>query len=475
MSSRLALSAMLLLTGCTVGPDYRPPDIKTGDGFARADAMVTPADAVTSRWWTHFDDPQLVTLIETATRHNHDIGVAVANLSAARAQLGDTRWERYPNSKVSAEAERLRRSRSTSNTFNSPGTNTDYSVSLDVSWELDVFGRVRRLVEGAKATAEAAQEVLHDTRIIIAADVASQYLRLRGLQHRMDVARQNEASQAQTLELTDALMEAGSGTELDVQLARSQLATTRASIPTLQADLKVTLHRLSVLTGRPPDALDQALLPPASLPAAPVHIAIGKPLDLLRRRPDVRAAERRLAAATADVGVAVAELYPVISLSALLGTAASASGDLFSAGTRTNSIGLAAVWPAFNLPRSRYAVKAAEAQAEAEYHRFQQAVLLALEEVETALVRYQYGHDTLRETNTAEAAARRAAELARERFQAGASGFLSVLDAEQRRLDAEDQRAQSQINLALAAVTLYRSLAGGWVTSEATVDDATQN
>ena len=454
----LAALVASLLAGCMVGPDYQRPADPAAEQFVQGEHdSLTPA-AVRADWWQGFNDPLLVELIEAGLAENHDLRVASQNLAIARARLGDSEWQRLPRSELGSEVSRTRTSQEVSSA--SQPTENRYSADFSISWELDVFGRVRRLVEAAEAGVQASAEDLHDVQVMVSADIATGYLSLRAAQLRLQVARQNGDIQQQTVELTEALLEGGQGNAVDVQLSRAQLATTRAGIPVLEADVQQAMHRIAVLTGRPPTALRERLSPVTSLPATPTTVEIGTPYALLQRRPDVRAAERRLAATTARIGVATADLYPRFDLAGLLGVAAREFSSLSAGTAETWRIGLGVTWPAFDLQRAQLAVEISEAEMQAQLARYQQSVLVALEETETALVRYLKNRERLAHARDAAVASRDAAALSRERFQAGASGFLAVLEAETRRLEAEDRLAQAEAALGLSLVTLYRSLGG---------------
>lgn len=450
--------AVFGLAGCVVGPDYVPPAEEVVPQYVHASDTTLSSTAIETEWWKTFDDPLLVDLIELALQQNRDLQVASQNLLIARARLGDTEWQRYPGTELGGEASRTKTSQEVSS-VNRPRENR-YTSNLNISWEIDVFGRVRRLVESGQAEAEASAEDLRDVQVMVVADVADQYLSLRAAQQRLRVAQENADVQQQTLELAQALVEGGVGNAVDTELARAQQATTLATIPVLQADIQQSIHRLSVLSGQRPGFLQEKLAPVQPLPSAPQTFSIGTPYRLLQRRPDVRAAERRLAAQTALVGVAVADLYPRFDLTGLLGLAARDIGSLTASSAETWRIGLGVTWPAFDLPRARIAVDIAEAETQAQLARYQQSVLLALEEVETALVRYLRNRERLGYLQTAAEASQQAAGLSRDRFQAGASGFLTVLEAETRRLEAEDRLALGQAEMGLSVITLFRALGG---------------
>ena len=339
-----------------------------------------------------------------------------------------------------------------------------YGVSVVASWELDVFGRVRRNVESQRADAAATAADLAAAQVAIVGEVARSYLELRGLQERLRIARSNADNQRETLRIVEARLDAGRGTEFDTSRARGQLETTLSRIPPLAAAVDVTMHRLAVLTGQAPGALvarlDSGATPPARLPVGVVDA--GTPGELLRRRPDVSAAERRLHAATARIGVATADLFPRFTLGGLIGTQAFDTSALFGRDSETRLVVLGVDWSFLDVGRVRARIAATDAAAAGTLAQYERTVLRALEETENALVRL--GHARLEDAHLERAAldGARAAELARIRYDAGASDLLDVLDAERTRLQAEDASADARTRSATAFVDLYKSLAGGW-------------
>jgi multidrug efflux system outer membrane protein len=298
--------------------------------------------------------------------------------------------------------------------------------------------------------------------VSLLAEMARNYFVLRGAQNQLAVARQNAENQRQTLDLTLALLNAGRGTELDVARAEAQLNSTLASIPPLETAIKQALHRLGVLIGQEPTALVAELSQPLPLPGLPALVAVGQPADLLRRRPDIRVVERNLAAATARVGVATADLFPRLALFGSVGLEASSFVGLWQGGSDTFAIGPSIFWAAFDLGRVRARIRAADARTEAALAQYEQRVLLALEETENSLVdfdRQQARRDLLR---AAAQASEKAAALARLRYQAGVADFLTVLDAERTLLEAQDRLAESETRTATALIAVYKALGGGW-------------
>ena len=452
-----------VLTACAVGPGYQRPALPAAAAFAAAEPALTDNAAIEQAFWQRLGDPTLARLVEDALAANHDLRIALARLERARALLGEAEQDRWPTLRAEAGAADVRLAAA-----EAPGVARgdrdieQYDAAITARWELDAFGRVRRGIEAARGDTQATAADLAALQVAVAGEVARNYFLLRGLQAQLAVAEGNAANQARSLDLVEVRLEEGRGTEFDTARARAQLALTRARVPELAADIGAASHRLAVLTGREPTALQALALQPAALPLLPETVAIGTPADLLARRPDVAAAERRLAAATARIGIATADLYPRLSLGGLLGTLAGDADALFERGSERRSVALGIDWSFLDRGRVRARIAAAGADADAALAAFQQAALLALEEVETALLRYAGSEQQREHLADAAAASARAAELARLRFDAGIVDFLAVLDAERAQLDAEDRLAQARTRQATALVALHAALAGGW-------------
>jgi multidrug efflux system outer membrane protein len=335
-------------------------------------------------------------------------------------------------------------------------------AGFDGLWELDLFGRVRRNVEAARADVGVSAATVRDARVSVIAEVARDYFILRGLQDQLALTQRNAENQFNTLKLTRNRLEAGRGNQLDTARAEAQWQTTLASIPSLEAAIATTMYRLSVLTGRQPTALNATLAPPAPPPALPLINAIGTPEQLLRRRPDVRVAERRLAGATARIGVATADLFPKVTLTGEVGYLAPTFSELGASDSRFFSLGPSISWAAFDLGRVRARIGSARALTDAALAAYESAVLGALEDTEGALINYgrsQTRRDALR---VAAAASDKAADLAQKRFEGGLIDFLEVLDAERTALSAELLLSQSRTDAATSLVAVYKALGAGW-------------
>jgi outer membrane protein, multidrug efflux system len=461
----VSISLSVLLPACALGPDYVRPETAEPAQFIRAEAEVFPAGEGEAQFWQGFGDPLLTALVEDALSANLDLQIAAARYEQARALERRARFDRIPSVTAGATAADVRSS--AGQMPDVPRERRDfesYDLRVEAAWELDFFGRVRRSVEAQQALTDASHADLFAVQVAVAGELARGYFELRGLQQQLQVARGNAANQRGTLELVQARLEAGRGTDLDVARARGQLESTRALIPVLEGEIAVTMHRLAVLTGREPGALSARLLVPGPMPALAARVPVGTPGEVLRRRPDVLSAERRLAAATARVGIATADLFPRFTLGGLIGSQAAELGALFERDSETRIVALGVDWTFLDAGRVRARIAAADADADAHLAHYRQTVLLALEEAESAMARYAHARREQAHLEEAAATGSRAARLARLRFEAGAVGFLEVLDAERAQLEAEARLAQGRTRAAVALVALYRSLAGGWET-----------
>lgn len=460
----LSLLSAGLLAGCAVGPDYQLP--VTADlpaSFANTKPDEFAERDVETHWWKLFGDQQLSALIDQTIAHNYELQAARANLAEARALYLETGLNLLPT--VTSHANYTEQKRSTGSLNNRafvPRELKLYNTGFDASWEVDFFGRVRRNVEASNDEVEAQEASLHDIGVSLIAEAARNYFELRGLQNQLAVAQKNADNQAQTLALTQVKLENGRGTELDTARAQAQLESTKAGIPRLQSAIAHTIHRLSVLTGQMPDALTATLAQSAPLPNAPDTIRIGSPEQLLRRRPDIRIAERSLAAATARIGVATADLFPRVTFVGNISLEANTLSGIVAPGSESYSVGPKISWAAFDLGRVYARIKAADARAEASLAGYEQTVLNALEETENALVNYRQERARRTSLTAAAEASEKASHLAHLRYQEGISDFLTVLDAEQRLLQDQSQLAQSQTATATALTAVYKALGGGW-------------
>ncbi len=458
LKSLLAVAITVVLAGTAAAAS---PTVEAPKDFAEAPAVTEHGDRVDAAFWRRFGDATLVTLIERARAHNHDLRSALANLDAAGATLRADRLDQFPSITAEASAGHRR-----SSADQAPGQardardHDDYSLGARLSWEIDLSGRVRKRVAAGTAEVEAATADLAALRISIDAAVARDYLELRGLQARLAVARENERSQSETLRLVEAGLAAGRGTEFDTSRAASQLSGTRARIPALSADITAHRNRLAVLTGVAPERFDVDVASVLALPTLPAAIDPGTPGDLLLRRPDLAAAAARLDAATARLGVARADYFPHFSLGALLGVQANHGGDLFQRDGQSRLVALGIDWTFLDVARVRAGEARARASVDGAVANYEKALLTALADTETALSGYS---SALQEASALDAAASHsgaAAKLARIRYDAGASTLFEVLDAERSKLAADDAAAQGRTRSYLQLVALYQALAG---------------
>ncbi len=454
----LILTSVLTLGACAVGPDYRTP--------ATAPAQLSGAEADTydrsrfeALWWRQFDDPTLNRLVQQSLDGNRQLRVAFARLRAARAIRDDVANDRLPTvtSRASGEFGKAQQPPTSEQRIRQER----YDLGLDMAWELDLFGRIQRQLEASDAQIEVAEADYYQLQVSLIAELVDAYGNLRGAQLRERIALQNLENQQESRAITERLREAGVGSELDVLRADARLAATEASLPQLQAQQQRAKHRIATLLGQRPEQLDVDLSA-QPLPAIAKALPIGDPAELLRRRPDVRAAERQLAAATANIGVATADLFPRVSLSGFLGFAAGRGSQLGSSAARAWSLAPSITWAAFDLGSVRARLRGAEAEAEGALANYEQEILLALEESANAFSDYAKNQQRLLALLRQSEASRAAAEQARVRYREGEVDFLVLLDAERERLAAEDAQALAEVELYRGIVAIYKALGGGW-------------
>ncbi|MBX3176043.1 MAG: efflux transporter outer membrane subunit [Candidatus Hydrogenedentes bacterium] len=505
-----AAALAVLAAGCVTGPDYDRPDLDTPPGWVSEKATgVTESDTDVARWWEQLQDPVLNGLIRRAVESNLDLRIAGTRVREARAARGIAESALMPQVGFDAAATRSRgpeqnfdsgppvsgglslgpgglsrtitirgRNTSISQTANAAGATTGITISpsggapdrttdlfragFDASWELDVFGGNRRAIEAADAELQAAIEAERDVLVSLAAEVALNYIDLRAAQQRLAITQRNIEAQAETVNLTSARYDAGISSELDAVRAEALLATFQGQVPLLEQQIASAIYRIGLLLGGAPGSLLEELEPVQALPAAPSAIPVGLPSELLRRRPDIRVAERQLAAQNARIGVAMAERYPRFFLTGGVSSQSNVLGNLAESGNLLGSIGPRVNWPVFQGGRIRANIEVQNARQEAALLRYEQTLLGALGDVEHALVGFnkeQVFHRTLKE---AVAANQRAVKLANERYQRGLEGFLNVLQAQRDLFNTEDQLVQSESIVLANLVALYKALGGGW-------------
>lgn len=465
MIGRLFPAALLavLLTGCpAVGPDYVKPDLDVPGRWQSTEADGLVPEPVSperlAHWWTALDDPVLSDLVARAIEGNLDLQTAQARVREARARRGIATAGRFPTLDAEASASKNR-----SSEVNGPSREYElYAAGFDAGWELDVFGGVRRSVEAADADLSASREALNQTLVSLLAEVALNYVDARALQARITVAEKNAAAQKETFELTRSRFEAGLTNELAVQGARYSLAGTLAQIPSLKTALQGAKNRLAVLVGETPGAVHAELSDIAPIPVPPLSVAVGVPAETLRQRPDVRRAERELAAQTARIGVAEADLYPRFRLFGAIGHESLSTEDFFSSGSLTWGIGPSVSWRLFDGGAVRRNIDVQAARQEQYLKQYHATVLRALEEAENALTAYVSEQKRRDNLVVAKKAAEKAFFLAQDQYRAGLVPFSDVLIAQRALLSFEDQLARSEGEVTTNLVRIYKSLGGGW-------------
>ena len=448
----------LALSACAVGPDYHAPQTAPASLAASEDGAYDRT-RFENAWWRQFDDPTLSRLVQQALDGNRELRVAFARFKAARALRDDAANDQLPVVTARAGADI---GKAQQPGFTEQRVNVDrYDLGLDMAWELDLFGRIQRRIEASEANSEAAEAELYQLQVSLVAELVDAYGNLRGAQLRERIARDNLKNQQESRALTAQLRDAGVGSELDVLRSDARLAATESSLPQLQAEEARARHRIATLLGQRPEQLD-ADLSPQPLPVIAKALPIGDPAELLRRRPDVRVAERQLAAATANVGVATADLFPRVSVAGFLGFTAGRGSQLGAAAANAWSVAPTISWAAFDLGSVRARLRGAEAGAEGALAQYEQQVLLALEESANAFSDYAKRQQRLLALVRQAEASRGAAAQAAIRYREGAADFLVLLDAERERLAAEDAQAQAEVELYRGIVAIYKALGGGW-------------
>ncbi|GAB0059228.1 TolC family protein [Pseudomonas syringae pv. syringae] len=449
---------VMALAACTVGPDYQAP-VTAPAKLASAAQGNYDRSKVDRVWWQQFEDPTLNKLVDRSLDGNRDLRVAFARLKSARAIRDDVANDVMPvvTSRASSDIGKGQQPGITERRVNSER----YDLGLDMAWEVDLFGRIQRQLEASDADQDAAEANLYQLQVTLIAEVVDAYGQLRGAQLREAIARDNLKNQQSSQDVTTQLRDAGVGNELDVVRAEARLAAVEATVPQLQAEQARQRNRIATLLGERPENLSVDLSP-SKLPAIAKALPIGDPTQVLRNRPDIRAAERQLAASTARIGVATADLFPRVSLSGFLGFTAGRGSQIGSSAARAWSLGPSITWAAFDLGSVRAQIRSADADAEGALANYEQQVLLALEESENAFSDYDKRQQRLVSLMRQSDASRSAARLASVQYREGTADFLVLLDAERERLAAEDAQAQAEIELYRGIVAIYKALGGGW-------------
>lgn len=492
LDSALALSfAAAVLASCAVGPDYAgPPDAAPlhyrASLFLRGPRQHTVTTYPPSKWWRDLQDQQLSDLIELTLADSPNVEIASARVLQARASAGGARARLLPQVSSDAAAVRARLGLGDTSALNDalseagsaagagttiPGfpehvSTSLYSAGLDASWEIDIFGGTRRAVEGAVAQADAAQAGLDDAKVQLAAQVAQAYVGLRASQQQMSIAVRSANLQRRTLDLTKQKAGQGTASEMDLARLETQLATTEADVPPLRAQIDQALNQIAILCGLEPGQLDKSLQMTRSIPTLPTKLAVGNPADMLRRRPDIRQAERQLAASNAGIGQAVAGYFPKVTLTGLATSGTTDASDLLKASTISLVGGPTLQWNVLDFGRTSARVAGAKAQNQQALAQYRQTVLSALEDAETSLSRFRHQNENVAKLATAEKAASRADDLARDLYKAGTLTLIDELDIERQQLQSQQALARAQADRVNDFVALQKSLGLGWQTED---------
>ncbi len=457
------LSVILLCGACaSVGPDYSRPDPKMPDGWhSEMNFGLTPEETdphTLASWWTTLKDPVLTRLINRAVENNLSLKEAFGRVQEARQRALIAGADLFPTLDAGGSFSHSRSSKNTGG-----GRSVDiYRAGFDSNWELDVFGGVRRSVEASQADLDSADEALRDVMVSLLAEVALNYINMRSYERRISVTLSTIHALEETLKLTQWRYQAGLTTQLDIEQATYGLKQANAQLPVLQNGLEQSRNHLAVLLGRHPGEPLPDLKASGSIPVTPPEVAVGVPADVLRQRPDIRRAERELAAQTARIGVATADLYPKFFLAGSIGLESLSGGDFLKEASKTYSIMPNITWPIFRAGAIIGNIRVQSAIQEQKLYQYQTAVLTAVEEVENALT--SFCQDQIRRQSLTEAsqAAKRAVELAQDQYASGLIDFQVVLDTERSQLSIEDQLVQSERDVTADFIALYKALGGGW-------------
>jgi NodT family efflux transporter outer membrane factor (OMF) lipoprotein len=478
MLRRCAFALAIAASGCTVGPNYHRPELPTPKAYQDAAStqrtQVTADEADLSAWWTRFDDPLLNDLIRRALVASPDIQTAMSRVREARQMEVEDAAAEYPTVSAVGNAVTFNSDRSTASSgsssasgsgtqgFTLPGHLNLYAAGFDATWEVDLFGGVRRSVEQARATTQSYEWALRDAEVSLTAEVASDYLALRAALARTTVGEEELARQKRLFTLIEARRRTGFITNLDVNQQSTAVATAAAQLPQLAAEARTNIHALGVLLGETPEALTPELTARGAIPPPPPTLPLGLPSELLRRRPDVREAERRLAAATAGIGVQTANLYPKLELIGLGSFASTQAATWFEPQSLSSAAVGMLTAPVFDAGKRRAAVRASREVRQQAFLAYETAVLGALRDVEDALTRYENEETRRVSLQQAVQAGQGSLQIAEDEYRTGFQPFINVLQAENTLLNAEDQLTQSDASVATDLVAVYKALGGGW-------------
>jgi len=465
----LLLVSLTLLAGCAVGPDYHAPTLNAPAQWSEPLAGGESSNATAiATWWKNFHDPELDALVDRAVAANLDLKIAGARVREARAQAGIAEADFGPT--VDASSSALRQAASKNQPVlgalpipaSVPFVNNVYQAGFDAAWEIDVFGGRRRAAEAATAEVAASEYNQQDAQVTLVAEVARNYIEVRGFQQRLAIARQNIQAQEDALAIAQERSKKGISSDLDVQQAATVLAQTQAQVPSFESGLETAMHRLGVLLGQQPGALQAELSASAPIPATPPEVPVGLPSELLQRRPDVRQAERNLAAANARIGVATADLFPKFSLTGDLGFESVSTSDWISPGSKFWSLGPTVQWRIFDAGRIRANIRVQDARQEQALDAYEQTVLTSFEDVENALVAYAKEQVRHRSLEQAVGTSKDALNLSNQLYANGLTSFINVLDAERSLYQTQDDLVQSDQAVTQNLIALYKTLGGGW-------------
>lgn len=460
------LCIALLTSACTVGPDYIKPQTDAEDSVWSGAPLVTEKVAhsvyIETAWWKALNDPLLNALMEETANHNHDVAIARASIEEARALRQVSASAFFPSVGAGTNVLREGLSQKSGNNRSSERERNGFDADLDVSWELDMFGRTRRATEAADARIDAQVEEYHDIMLTVLAELARNYFEVRGTQKRIAVTQRNIGLLKEVESLAESLFKNGATSEFDVARARGEREINEATLPNLEAEMMAGIYRISVLTGKAPEHHMVQLGNTKPLPTPPDIVPVGLRSEVLKRRPDVRRAEREVAAATADIGVATAELFPSISLTGAVGSSARQFSDLFTSGAVTYALGQTMNWRLFEGGKLRGNIAVADARATQSLKQYEKTVLTALEDAESSLVRYGKEWNTLKALKAAESTRQEAFRIAKLRYEEGEENFLIILDAERSLIDTQDAIIQSETQILTKLTQLYKALGGGW-------------
>jgi len=465
------------LSGCLVGPDHIDPGAPFQCEWIPPlppGINQSPNDSIA--WWTKFNDPVLTSLVVRTAEQNLTLGEAAERIAEARAMRGMVRGDLFPD--IDGIASYTRRKTSGSgnsfglDNFNPPPFNF-WSAGFDATWEIDIFGGVRRRLQAADRDVDVAIEDHNDLLVSLQGEVGANYIQVRTLQRRIEFVERNIELQRQSLKITEDRFAAGTVSQLDVEQAKSNLYSTEAGLPLLRQELELAYHRLSVLMGEPPSDLSKEITPQQRFPMLPQDISVGLPIELIRQRPDIRSAERQLAAQAARIGVAVSELYPRFTLNGTFTVDSTRFSQWFTPESIAYAAGPAMRWRLLDFGRVRSDIEVQRARWRGLVYTYQNEVVTAAQEVEDALSQYRYSIQRAKSLREAALAARAAAEISEEQYKGGIIPFQTLLDAQRFQADLDDQAAAAEGDIYLAVVSLYKALGGGWIDPFAVAPDPT--